>query len=59
MVGDSFANAYTFQIPGFNLGMDRIAFGYPAGTHIAENEWQPIEPSSVQPAGERLNNGLA
>ena len=38
MVGDSFANAYTFQIPGFNLGMNCITFGYLTGKYIAENE---------------------
>lgn len=38
MVGDSFANAYTFQIPGLNLGMNCVTFGYLTGKHIAENE---------------------
>ena len=38
MVGDSFANAYTFQIPRFNLGMNCITFGYLTGKYIAENE---------------------
>ena len=38
MVGDSMTNAYTFQIPGFNLGMNCVTFGYDTGKYIAENE---------------------
>ena len=38
MVGDSMSNAYTFQIPGFNLGMNCVCFGYLTGKYIAENE---------------------
>ena len=38
MVGDPFTNAYTFQIPGFNLGINCITFGYLTGKYIAENE---------------------
>ena len=38
MTGDPLANAYTLQIPGLNLGMNCVAFGYPTGKRIAENE---------------------
>ena len=38
MVGDVFANAYTFQVPGFCLGMNCITFGYLTGKYIAQAE---------------------
>ncbi len=38
MIGDSYAGAYTFKIPGQNYGMNCVTFGYLTGKHIAENE---------------------
>jgi succinate dehydrogenase/fumarate reductase flavoprotein subunit len=38
MIGDSYASAYTFKIPGQNYGMNCVTFGYLTGKYIAENE---------------------
>lgn len=38
MVGDMFANNYTFMIEGANYGANCITFGYLTGKFIAENE---------------------
>jgi succinate dehydrogenase/fumarate reductase flavoprotein subunit len=38
MIGDSYASAYTFKIPGQNYGMNCVTYGYLTGKYIAENE---------------------
>ena len=39
MIGDSVSGTcYSFKIPGFNLGMNCLTFGYLTGKFIAENE---------------------
>lgn len=38
MVGDFFANLYTFMLEGGNYGACCLTFGYLAGKYIAENE---------------------
>jgi succinate dehydrogenase/fumarate reductase flavoprotein subunit len=38
MIGDQFASCYTFQVPGHNLGMNCVTFGYLTGKYVAKNE---------------------
>lgn len=38
MVGDAYAGCYDFVIPGHNLGMNCICYGYLTGKFIVENE---------------------
>lgn len=37
IVGDMFANYYTFMVPGINLGATCVTFGYLAGKEIADS----------------------
>jgi succinate dehydrogenase/fumarate reductase flavoprotein subunit len=37
MIGDAFADTYSFQIAGHNLGMNCVTFGYLTGRYIANN----------------------
>lgn len=38
MVGDAYAATYSLRLPGQNLGMNCVCFGYLTGKYIAENE---------------------
>lgn len=38
MVGDMYANIYTFMIEGFNYGACCLTFGHLTGKYIVENE---------------------
>ena len=38
MVGDAYASTYSLRLPGQNLGMNCICFGYLTGKFIMENE---------------------
>ena len=38
MVGDAYGVTYSLRLPGQNLGMNCVCFGYLTGKYIVENE---------------------